>query len=77
ALTNTAIQIGTPQNLLGRVLSLFFMDRGLWSLGSIIIGGLASAIGIDWTFSICGVVCAMAATLLLSVSRRQRAAAVA
>lgn len=35
ALTNTAIQMGTPQNLLGRVLSLFFMDRGLWSLGGL------------------------------------------
>jgi MFS family permease len=75
ALTNTAIQLNTPQNLLGRVLSLFFMDRGLWSLGSIIIGGLASAIGIDWTFSICGVVCAIAATSLLLVSRRLRATA--
>ena len=73
ALTNTAIQMGTPQNLLGRVLSLFFMDRGLWSLGSIIIGGLASAIGIDWTFSVCGIVCAVAAASLLLVSRRQRA----
>jgi len=75
ALTNTAIQMGTPQNLLGRVLSLFFMDRGLWSLGSIIIGGLAAAIGIDWTFSVCGVVCAIAATSLLLVSRRLRATA--
>jgi MFS family permease len=73
ALTNTAIQLNTPQNLLGRVLSLFFMDRGLWSLGSVIIGGLASAIGIDWTFSVCGVVCAVAATSLLLVSRRLRA----
>ncbi len=75
ALTNTAIQMGTPQNLLGRVLSLYFMDRGLWSLGSIIIGGLASAIGIDWTFSVCGVVCAVAAMSLLLVSRRLRPSA--
>jgi len=74
ALSNTAIQLDTPHNLLGRVLSLFFMDRGLWSLGSMIIGGLASAVGIDWTFAVCGFVCAMAATSLLLVSRRLRAA---
>jgi MFS family permease len=77
ALSNTAIQLNTPQNLLGRVLSLFFMDRGLWSLGSMIIGGLAAVIGIDWTFGLCGVVCAVAATSLIAVSRRQRAAAAA
>jgi MFS family permease len=72
ALTNTAIQMGTPQNLLGRVLSLFFMDRGLWSLGGLIIGGSASMIGIDWTFAVCGVVCVGAATTLLVVSRGRR-----
>jgi MFS family permease len=76
ALTNTVIQTGTPQELLGRVLSLFFMDRGLWSLGGLIIGTSASAIGIDWTFAVCGVVCTIAATSLLVVSRRQRAEAI-
>jgi MFS family permease len=75
ALSNTAIQLNTPQNLLGRVLSLFFMDRGLWSLGSMIIGGLAAVIGIDWTFGFCGVVCAVAAMSLIALSRRQRATA--
>ena len=75
ALTNTVIQTATPQELLGRVLSLFFMDRGLWSLGGLIIGTSASAIGIDWTFAVCGVVCTTAAAALLIVSRRQRAEA--
>ena len=72
ALTNTAIQIATPQNLLGRVLSLFFMDRGLWSLGGLMIGTSASAIGIDWTFAVCSVVCTIAAISLFVVSRKQR-----
>jgi len=76
ALINTAIQMATPQNLLGRVLSLFFMDRGLWSLGGLMIGSSASAIGIDWTFAVCSAVCAVAASWLLVVSRRQRSAAV-
>jgi MFS family permease len=74
ALTNTVIQMDTPQSLLGRVLSLFFMDRGLWSLGGLIMGGLASAIGIDWTFFVCGIVCGTAAISLLTVSRRLRVA---
>ncbi|HEY2975986.1 MAG TPA: MFS transporter [Pyrinomonadaceae bacterium] len=72
ALSNTAIQMGTPHDLLGRVLSLFFMDRGLWSLGALIIGASASAIGIDWTFATCSIVCATAATSLFVLSRRNR-----
>jgi MFS family permease len=73
ALSNTAIQVSTPTHLLGRVLSLFFMDRGLWSLGSVIIGTAGAAIGMDWTFALCGAVCMLAAVTLLSVSRRYRA----
>jgi len=73
ALSNTAIQTATPDNLLGRVLSLFFMDRGLWSLGSMLIGASGAAIGMDWTFAICGAVCAITAMTLLIVSRRYRA----
>lgn len=69
ALSNTAIQIATPPHLLGRVLSLFFMDRGLWSLGSVMIGTAAAAIGIDWSFAVSGTVCAIAAGVLLFVTR--------
>jgi membrane associated rhomboid family serine protease len=49
------------------------MDRGLWSLGSVIIGTAGAAIGMDWTFALCGAVCAIAAITLLSVNRRYRA----
>jgi MFS family permease len=75
SLTNAVIQIDTPPELLGRVLSLFFMDRGLWSLGGLLIGASASAIGIDWTFAVCSVVCAAAAISLLLTSRRHRVTA--
>ena len=71
-LSNTMIQIVTPSKLLGRVLSLFFMDRGLWSLGSVMIGAAAAVIGIDWTFAVSGAVCAIAALSLLHFSRRGR-----
>ncbi len=72
ALTNTVIQTDTPSHLLGRVLSLFFMDRGLWSLGSVVIGAAAAVIGIDWTFATCGTICAIAAASLLMVRRKLR-----
>ena len=73
ALANTAIQTSTPPSLVGRVLSLFFMDRGLWSLGGIIISTAAAGIGIQWTFALCGTVCASAAAGLLTVNRRYHA----
>ena len=73
ALSNTAIQTATPTHLLGRVLSLFFMDRGLWSLGSVIIGAAGAAIGMDWTFTACGAITAIAAVTLLSINRKYRA----
>ncbi|MGB7951033.1 MAG: MFS transporter [Candidatus Binatia bacterium] len=73
ALCNTAIQIETPSNLLGRVLSLFFMDRGLWSFGSVLMGAAASAIGINWTFAICALVCTIAASSLFASNSRRRA----
>jgi MFS family permease len=70
ASSNTAIQMETPPNLLGRVLSLFFMDRGLWSLGGLLIGSAASIIGIDWTLGGSAVLCAFAACALLLIYRR-------
>ena len=73
ALSNTAIQTITPPQLVGRVLSLFFMDRGLWSLGSVIIGASGAAIGMEWTFAGSSAICALAAVLLLGASRRYRA----
>jgi predicted MFS family arabinose efflux permease len=73
ASANTAIQSDTPPALLGRVLSLFFMDRGLWSLGGLLIGVSASTIGIDYTFGISAAICAGAAGCLLFVTGRQRA----
>jgi hypothetical protein len=49
------------------------MDRGLWSLGSVIIGAAGAAIGMDWTFTACGAITAIAAATLLSVNRKYRA----
>ncbi len=71
ASANTAIQTDTPHDLLGRVLSLFFMDRGLWSLGALLIGGVASMAGVARAFAACALICAAAtAWMLLSVKRQ-------
>ncbi|HEY7218329.1 MAG TPA: MFS transporter [Candidatus Binatia bacterium] len=68
AASNTATQVETPPHLLGRVLSLFFMDIGLWSLGGLAIGSAAAVIGIDHTLTVSAVICIIAAMGLLSAS---------
>lgn len=68
AASNTAIQVETPPHLLGRVLSLFFMDIGLWSLGGLAIGSAAAIIGIDHTLAVSAGICIIAAIALLSAS---------
>jgi hypothetical protein len=70
ASSNTAIQVETPPHLLGRVLSLYFMDIGLWSLGGVAIGSTATLIGIDWTLGLSAVICSIAATTLFFINRR-------
>jgi MFS family permease len=62
---NIALQSATPPRLLGRVLSFFFMDRGLWSIGGLILGGSASAVGINWTVGVAATICAIAAAVVL------------
>jgi len=70
ASVNTALQAATPSHLLGRVLSFFFMDRGLWSIGGLILGASASAIGIQGTFELSATVCAVAAAVVLFLMGR-------
>jgi predicted MFS family arabinose efflux permease len=70
ASVNTALQAATPPHLLGRVLSFFFMDRGLWSIGGLMLGAAASLIGIQGTFEVSAAICGAAATIvLLSIGR--------
>jgi hypothetical protein len=57
---------------LGRVLSFFFMDRGLWSIGGLLLGGSASIIGIQWTVQVAAMMCAFAAAIVLFIFSRDR-----
>jgi MFS family permease len=69
---NTSLQSLTPPHLLGRVLSFFFMDRGLWSIGGLMLGGAASVIGIKWTVEIAALICACAAAIVLFMFSKDR-----
>jgi MFS family permease len=76
ASVNTALQANTPPHLLGRVLSFFFMDRGLWSIGGLMLGGMASLVGIQGTFEVAAIICGLAAAIVLFSISRMRAAPV-
>lgn len=72
AVANSIVQMETPPQLLGRMLSLFFMDKGLWSFGTLFIGTIAHAIGTPRAITISGVACALAASLMLYQQRQPR-----
>jgi predicted MFS family arabinose efflux permease len=72
AVANSIIQMETPPHLLGRILSLFFMDKGLWSFGTLFIGSVAHFVGTPKAIAISGVCCALAASLFLYQQRQAR-----
>jgi MFS family permease len=72
AVANTVVQMETPPDLLGRMLSLYFMDKGLWSFGTLFIGGVAHVVGTPRAIAISGAACAAAATALLYQQRQAR-----
>ncbi|MGZ8480670.1 MAG: MFS transporter, partial [Candidatus Binatia bacterium] len=72
AVANSIVQMETPPQYLGRMLSLFFMDKGLWSFGTLFIGSVAHLVGTPRAITICGAVCAIAAAVLLYQQRQAR-----
>jgi len=64
AACNTIIQTIVDDDKRGRVLSLYIMSFiGMAPLGSLLLGALASRIGVSLTLTIGGVVCSMAAVV--------------
>ena len=49
------IQVEAPRELLGRVISVFLMDQGLRSVGSLIMGAFATIFGAPVGLSLCSV----------------------
>lgn len=72
AVANSIVQMETPPELLGRMLSLFFMDKGMWSFGTLFIGSIAHGVGTPNAIAISGVCCAVAASVLLYQQRAGR-----
>ena len=73
SVANSVVQMETPPHLLGRVLSLFFMDKGMWSFGTLFIGSVAHVVGTPNAIAISGLCCALAASVLLYQQRQTRA----
>lgn len=72
AMANNTIQMETPPHLLGRILSLFLMDKGLWSFGALFIGSFASLLGTPSAIALSGFICALSAAALLYHRTLQR-----
>jgi MFS family permease len=72
AVANSIVQMETPPHLLGRLLSLFFMDKGMWSFGTLFIGSVAHIVGTPNAIAISGICCAVAASVLLYQQRQAR-----
>ncbi|HYA28604.1 MAG TPA: MFS transporter, partial [Acidobacteriota bacterium] len=72
AVSNSIVQMETPPELLGRMLSLFFMDKGMWSFGTLFIGSIAHWVGTPRAITVSGVACALAASTLLYHQRQAR-----
>ena len=50
------IQVEAPRDLIGRVMSVFLMDQGMRSVGSMIMGAFATIFGAALVLSLCSVV---------------------
>jgi MFS transporter, DHA1 family, staphyloferrin A biosynthesis exporter len=60
----TIIQVLTPSQLRGRVLGIYFLNRGLMPLGSLIAGALAAYLGGPWAVTIMGSSCLLLAVII-------------
>jgi hypothetical protein len=63
-LARAIIQEECPDHLLGRAMSLFFLDRGFGSLGAIGIGSIASIIPVPIAVAGSAVACGVVSWLL-------------
>jgi hypothetical protein len=64
-LARAIIQEECPEHLLGRAMSLFFLDRGFGSLGAIGIGSIAAIIPVPFAVAGSAVACGVVSWILL------------
>jgi MFS family permease len=69
--SNTLIQSQVEDSVRGRVMGLFVMGQGLYPVGSLIIGALASGFGVRIAVGTCALITIFAAGLFLRQSKCQ------
>jgi MFS family permease len=74
--TNTALQLLTPENMRGRILSLWVMTAlGLAPFGNLLAGWVAQSIGAPFTLAIGGGLCAGGALFTAAIGKGHRLSA--
>ncbi|PGZ94174.1 MULTISPECIES: MFS transporter [unclassified Bacillus (in: firmicutes)] len=69
-LSRITLQKQVPDHLRGRIMSIALMDRGFIPLGALLIGAMASSLGILWAGSVMGLGCILT-TLMIVLKRRE------
>ncbi len=65
ALVNTLLQVNVPDELRGRVMSLFMITfAGIMPFGSLLSGGLAQGMGVSIALFLCGLICLLLFALI-------------
>lgn len=69
-LSRITLQKQVPDHLRGRILSIALMDRGFIPLGALLIGAIATSLGIHWAGNVMGLGC-IVTTLIIVMKRKQ------
>lgn len=69
-LSRITLQKQVPDHLRGRILSIALMDRGFIPLGALLIGAIATSLGIHWAGNVMGLGC-IVTTLMIVMRRKQ------
>ncbi len=72
ALTTALLLEESPEEYHGRVMSLISLDRGLVSIGSVLAGGLAEALGAQSGLTVMAIICIVVTVLMFLIVRPLR-----
>ena len=73
ALNNTLLQTHASNEMRGRVMSVFFLNRGMVPLGTVGAGFLTEFVGVQWTTSLmAGLLIALGVAALVFLPRLRR-----
>jgi MFS family permease len=71
-LARAIIQEECPDHLMGRAMSLFFLDRGFGSLGALCIGSIAAVVTVPLAVAGSAVACGIVSWLVPRAAREQK-----